>query len=88
MSTAQERYDLAKKNAEDLSRLMKDMQTVGVCQTEELKAIGLLNASLVKAMYILDPDETVKWAGDLYEDAKASLQDGQLPGPSSDGMYL
>ncbi len=71
MSTADERFDLARETTEKMVAVAEALNKIGVYGEDEFKASATLLMSLSRAMTILDPDKAKEYRDDVM--AKAGL---------------
>lgn len=73
MSTAEERFELAKSAVEAVSQVTKDMHAIGVYDEPEYKAAAVLLITLTRAMVVLDPEKTREYSKESLEAAKSDI---------------
>ncbi|AVD99282.1 hypothetical protein SEA_BILLNYE_80 [Streptomyces phage BillNye] len=86
MSTADERYELARSATDKMVDLAETFNQIGIYGEDEFKAAATLLMSLSRAMTILDPDK----AKEYRESVLAQHGLGKAPGgiDFAGGQYL
>lgn len=74
MSTADERFELARTTTDKMVDLAEAFNTIGIYGEEEFKAAATLLMSLSRAMTILDPDKAKEYREGVL--SKAGLRQG------------
>jgi hypothetical protein len=87
MTTADERFELAKEATDKMVSLAETFNAIGIYGEDEFKASATLLMSLSRAMTILDPDKAKAYRDDVLTQAGFK----QNAGPGLDvasGQYL
>jgi hypothetical protein len=84
MTTADERFELARETTDKMVDLAQSFNDIGIYGEDEFKAAATLLVSLNRAMTILDPDKAKAYR-------ESVLTQAGLAGPAPDvagGQYL
>lgn len=76
MSTADERYELARETTEKMVTVAEALNKIGIYGEEEFKASAALLMSLSRAMTILDPDKAKEYRDGIMAQAGVGVPSG------------